>query len=300
MGRQNWQADYSISIEAKLDTTDVAVDLTSFNFPRLFCSDVLQFPEDVLLLQLGATPQAEVHVGATTHLGTTSRVGALSFWPAGSYLQGSSLRGGQFRGLNCVFRGAWFRNLMEVAQERPGMPLPVCADLRNDRLTNVLGTLADEILKPDFATATLAEGLGRQLAGELARHFRYVSSGSDLRRQALMPWQIKRVLNYLDALPGPALDYEEVADLCGLSTRHFRRLFKEAMDRSLQDYARDVWVEKAKARLRETRMPFEHIWPALGFVSSSHFSNAFRRATGQTPTSYRRQFQATSDAPSST
>src|ERR1700704_3869383 len=142
--RPGSQTRYTASVEAKLDAVGVSVDVTSFHFPPQFDSDILRFPKDVLLLRLGTAPKAQVRVGNTTSLEALSRLGALSFWPAGSYLQVSYPPGGHFRGVNCVFQGAWFRDLMDLVRY-PGEALPVCTDIRNDRLVGMLHTLVDEL-----------------------------------------------------------------------------------------------------------------------------------------------------------
>ena len=82
----------------------------------------------------------------------------------------------------------------------------------------------------------------------------------------------------------------ELAALCGISTRHLRRLFKQTTKQTLHEYVRDAWVAKAKSLLCDTELPLKEITSRIGFTDPSSFSMAFRRATGAAPRTFRQQF----------
>ena len=87
------------------------------------------------------------------------------------------------------------------------------------------------------------------------------------------------------------LDLNLQNELCGISARHLRRLFKETTDQTIYQYSRDIWAAKAKSMLSDTRAPVKEIASRLGFSDASSFSMAFRRATGEPPKVFRQQFR---------
>lgn len=56
---------------------------------------------------------------------------------------------------------------------------------------------------------------------------------------------------------------------------------------ALHDYVLKVRIEKAKPLLADTNKPIKQIADAVGFKTTSHFGEVFRRFTNMTPTSFR-------------
>ncbi|MBN9500856.1 MAG: helix-turn-helix transcriptional regulator [Armatimonadetes bacterium] len=79
-----------------------------------------------------------------------------------------------------------------------------------------------------------------------------------------------------------------VADQLGLSTSHFRFLFKQATGNPFHKYLVAVRLEKAKQMLMENEMPVSQVAAAVGFTGLSHFSRAFTQRFSASPTSIRR------------
>jgi AraC family transcriptional regulator len=108
----------------------------------------------------------------------------------------------------------------------------------------------------------------------------------------LRPAQLAHIRDFVDSfeigLPTPA----EVATECKLSPTHLRRLFKRATGESLQDYIKEVRINRAKALLSDAEMPLKVVSYRLGFNHCSAFSFAFQQATGETPGQFRRRSAA--------
>ena len=89
-----------------------------------------------------------------------------------------------------------------------------------------------------------------------------------------------------DHLADP-LTLDQIAHLCGLSSRQLQRHFQADLGRSVvQHYAR-IRLAKAEELLRQSRLPVTEIAMATGFASQSNFARAFRQAYGVAPSDRR-------------
>lgn len=100
---------------------------------------------------------------------------------------------------------------------------------------------------------------------------------------------LKRVVEYIEETLGQPIKLRELATLAGISARHFERAFRQSTGSSPHAYVMDRRLQKARDLLiHQPELPIEQIAFRLGFSSSSHFSSAFRRQTGLTPTDFRK------------
>jgi len=97
----------------------------------------------------------------------------------------------------------------------------------------------------------------------------------------------------------PALEYikhnymnqfsvDSLADLCGLSPTHFRRVFNNAMGVSPLEYLNTIRITKACHLLRSTEDSILNISESVGFHSISSFNRYFDRLVNMSPREYRR------------
>jgi len=82
-----------------------------------------------------------------------------------------------------------------------------------------------------------------------------------------------------------------VADQLGLSTSHFRYLFRQATGQPFHKYLVNLRLEKARQMLLEQELGVSEVARAVGFTGLSHFSRAFAQRFSQSPTSVRRSGQ---------
>lgn len=79
-----------------------------------------------------------------------------------------------------------------------------------------------------------------------------------------------------------------MAEIAGLSPFHFSRAFKVSFGTSPHSWVHLQRMEQAAQLVRASDQPFVDIALACGHPSAAHFSHAFRRHWGVTPTDYRR------------
>jgi AraC-like DNA-binding protein len=92
----------------------------------------------------------------------------------------------------------------------------------------------------------------------------------------------------MDLHYGRPLDLTATARAGELSKFHFIRLFKRAYGTTPHQYLSDVRINQAKKLLLTVATVME-VCLAVGFESPSSFTGFFKKATGRTPSEYRRR-----------
>lgn len=89
------------------------------------------------------------------------------------------------------------------------------------------------------------------------------------------------------------ISLEQIADIAGMSVRHFQRQFKNTYLITPQEYIVMLRMQKAIQLLLRTDMTITEIAPECGYQDSNLFSRQFRKNTGLSPRSYRRDYVGT-------
>ncbi|MFK3677583.1 helix-turn-helix domain-containing protein [Microbacterium sp. NPDC090218] len=97
---------------------------------------------------------------------------------------------------------------------------------------------------------------------------------------------LDRVVDAIHEEPGRDWTVERLAGIGAMSRSTFAERFRATVGRSPADYVTEVRVDAAKRMLDAGRSVSE-ISRELGYASDEGFSRAFRRRTGQTPSSWR-------------
>jgi len=127
------------------------------------------------------------------------------------------------------------------------------------------------------------------LAHHLIHHYSNLSVPPPRSIGGLSSRRLKLVLEYIEDTLGQPITLRELAALAGVSARHLERAFRQSMACSPHAYVMDRRLHRARGLLiNHPELPVEQIALRLGFSSSSHFSSAFRRQTGLTPTDFRK------------
>lgn len=99
---------------------------------------------------------------------------------------------------------------------------------------------------------------------------------------------IDRALEILSRNFAKDLTDVAVAEQLGLSTSHFRFLFKETTGQPFHRYLISLRLEKAKNLLLDGQMPVSDVAFSVGFNGLAHFSRAFTQRFSISPTNLRR------------
>ncbi len=83
----------------------------------------------------------------------------------------------------------------------------------------------------------------------------------------------------------------DLAEALGLSVRQLNRILNKTYQMSFREKLIDIRLHKAESKLLSTDMSVEQISYAVGYLSPSGFSIAFKKKYGVTPADYRRTYK---------
>ena len=99
--------------------------------------------------------------------------------------------------------------------------------------------------------------------------------------------RIVRIVN--EHLGDPELTVEQVAGEVGISRVHLHRKLKELTGQTSRDFIRNLRLKKAAEMLSEKKYAISELADAVGFLSASSFTTAFKTLFGVSPTEYGQQ-----------
>jgi AraC family transcriptional regulator len=132
------------------------------------------------------------------------------------------------------------------------------------------------------------EALGTVLAHEIVRRNAGAPRIEPPVHGGLAPWQQRTVTTYIEEHFAQRISLATLANLVRLSPYYFCRAFKQSFSVPPRRFHGSRRIEHAKALLAKPASSVTEIGLTVGFSETSSFSAAFRKATGLTPTAYRR------------
>lgn len=100
--------------------------------------------------------------------------------------------------------------------------------------------------------------------------------------------KIIRIIN--DNIENPELNVEMLGQSAGISRVHLHRRLKDLIGMNPSDFIRNIRLQRACKLLQKQDIEITQVAYAVGFTSQPHFSTAFKRYTGFSPTVYRQRF----------
>lgn len=275
-------------VEAELHTPLAKVWLVHLDLPEP--SDDIFLERDDYWLDLCLTPRPrDSRACYREHWGPHrfERIGECFLVPPGEVLHAKSEPGRQ-TSIVCQFSAEPVRAFLEEDLEWSDQRLLASLDIPSANLRGLMMRLGEEARRPGFSSATLCELITGQMAIELFR-FATDITGAPVSG-GLAPWRLRIIDERLAEIQAPPT-LEEIARLCDLSVRQLTRAFRISQGCSIGKYMARRQIERAR-RLLATDETIKAIAVSLGFASPANFSQAFRRATGQSPREFRHKLRA--------
>jgi AraC family transcriptional regulator len=97
----------------------------------------------------------------------------------------------------------------------------------------------------------------------------------------------RRIVDFIRSNLEKDLRIDQIAKMANLSNFYFIRLFKTEFGKTPHQYILECRIGLAKDLLNGTALSVSEISQRSGFSTQSHFTSAFRQATGESPRSFR-------------
>jgi AraC family transcriptional regulator len=154
----------------------------------------------------------------------------------------------------------------------------------DDDLWTLIKLLAGAVGDPDPSTQLYGDGLVTAILARFVRR----SGEARPKERGLARWQLRRVLDYLEAHLPEAVNLSTLALLARLSQAHFARAFKVSTGCAPYQWQLRARINRAQSLLLRANDPLDEVAAATGFADAAHFGRTFRRLTGATPANWRR------------
>jgi AraC family transcriptional regulator len=107
-----------------------------------------------------------------------------------------------------------------------------------------------------------------------------------LPRGKLQAWQLRTVVDFIQAHLNAQVSLVTLADLARVSPFHFARQFRATVGSPPHQFVLRQRIQRSLQLMKGGRLPLAQIAVTVGFHDQAHFTRAFRRVTGTTPAQY--------------
>ena len=106
--------------------------------------------------------------------------------------------------------------------------------------------------------------------------------------RGLAPWQLRRVLTYINSNLDIPLRNKDLAAVARLSEFHFNVAFRKSVGHSPHEHIMRRRIERAQGLMLATDKALSEIAAECGLADQPHFTRLFRRFVGESPGAWRR------------
>jgi AraC family transcriptional regulator len=156
--------------------------------------------------------------------------------------------------------------------------------VRNEFTVRLAVTLHREFQSSDQFSALAIEGIVLELMAHTLRHKRET-------RNPRPPAWLLRLKEYLQEGFPTSSSLAGLADIAGVHPVYLASAFRKFEGCTVGEYVRRLRIDHACLRMVHSNDSLAQISLECGFADQTHFTRAFKRATGMTPAEYRRSFR---------
>jgi AraC family transcriptional regulator len=220
------------------------------------------------------------------HYSAFTPIGDSVFFPAGAEVR-SRIPAVEHRVLSCMFDPSELECYLDLQWSRHAVS--ACFDIRNPHIRQGLARLAEEMQAPGFASQFLVQSIVCALVVELVRYCRGIRTGARETGSRLTARQLRALDERMENLSGATPSLDALAAVCGLSSRHLTRAYKNTTGKTLGEFIADARISQAKSLLSKSDVLIKSVAYNTGFQSPAAFAAAFRKATGWSPRQFRKE-----------
>jgi AraC family transcriptional regulator len=266
------------------------------HFPTAGRIEDLSSASDAVLLWTGATSHVDLAYrdggGAVRERRFERATGMIDLLPHSISLEQVRWRN-EGLGSNCVsvnFPKASLAQLLGDGGKPPLENVGPRFALSDPHAADLVTRLQAQVVSGNPLGAAYSQGLSLTLVSYLVASYGQKRPAADV---AVEPGRLPRLQSealmvFIEDFLSRNIGLVDMAAVVGYSPDHFSRLFRQTFRVSPYRYLLGRRVERAKAMLRDAKLPIAEIALACGFSSQSHLNAVFKRLAGMTPARYRR------------
>lgn len=236
-----------------------------------------------LILEEVGTYRSEPRLKSDTPCPIDYRPRQINFVPAGMTIWGYSGDIRYARDVRLCFDVPALLESCHLEKVRHSADVPRLR-FSDDPMATVMRLLADAVEDPDPSAQLYGDALVTAVAVRL-----FGRAGAESKQAAkLSPKQLKDALLILEANMPHRVSLDALASQAGLSPSYYNRAFKASTGLAPYQWQLQARIQRAQALLLSQKTSLDDIAEATGFADAVHFSRMFRKLTGVTPSSWRR------------
>ena len=159
-------------------------------------------------------------------------------------------------------------------------------------------------LIPLIEAASKAEGLDRLIAllsilkvlSETKNYYQVTKKSSFYQSNKYETERLNVVCTYTMANYSQSITLEQIAAISNLTVTSFCRYFKLMTNKTYYDFLTEIRISNACHFLIEDKMSVDQVADKCGFYNISNFYRQFKKVTGVTPLTYKREYLMTEDS----
>ncbi len=154
-------------------------------------------------------------------------------------------------------------------------------------LRQILLLLAQELHTGGPNGSLFVDGLATAATAHLLRHYSTLFTSSQPLSSGLATWRLKRVNEFIEANLDQPINLDDLAAVAEVGLSYFPRVFRQATGSTPYQFVLRRRIEYSMDLLANRELTLAEIALAVGFANQSHFTTAFRKVNGITPSQYR-------------
>ncbi len=157
----------------------------------------------------------------------------------------------------------------------------------SSKLISLINYFGEELENYNESCKLMLQSISMQIAIQILRE-----TGNDSLMKNNKPADaynyLKIAKEYMRAHFNANIKIEDICKHIHISPYYFMHMFKEQTGRTPHEFLLALRLEKAEEMLKNGNYSIEEVGTSCGFVDAAHFSKAFKRAKGITPSRYKR------------
>jgi AraC family transcriptional regulator len=149
--------------------------------------------------------------------------------------------------------------------------------------------LRDTIEAGDMSSTVMFEAMSRVFLVKLLQRYGQRRPEEVALSRRFTSTHHRRVLAYVRDNLDRTIVLEDLASEVGMSPSNFSRVFKDVIGKTPMQFVLSFRIEQAIAMMQAGDQALGEIALACGFADQAHFTRAFKKLTGTTPSAYRAQ-----------